>query len=70
MKEAAEQVINYAFQTLQFQKIIACTRNRNQNSTMLLTKFNFLQSEETDKENPDLTVFTLTHSHWQINKIV
>ena len=61
MKEATEKVIDYAFQTLQFQKIIAFTHNGNQNSTKLLTKFNFLQSLETDKENPDFNIFTLTH---------
>ena len=60
MKEAAEKVIDYAFQTLQFQKIIAFTHNGNQSSTKLLTKFNFLQSQETDKENSDFNIFTLT----------
>ncbi|MES2652642.1 MAG: GNAT family N-acetyltransferase [Bacteroidota bacterium] len=63
MKEAIEKVIHYAFQTLQFQKIVAFTHNGNQNSTKLLAKFNFLQSEEADKENPDLNIFILTHSH-------
>jgi ribosomal-protein-alanine N-acetyltransferase len=63
MKEATAEVIDYAFQTLQFQKIVAFTHNGNQNSTKLLTKFNFLQSKEADKENPDLMFFTLTHSH-------
>ncbi len=63
MKEATEEVIRYAFQTLQFQKIVAFTHSGNQNSTKLLAKFNFLQSEEADKENPDLNIFTLTHSH-------
>jgi [ribosomal protein S5]-alanine N-acetyltransferase len=66
MKEAAEVVIDYAFQTLQFKKIVAFTHNRNQNSTKLLTKFNFLQSNEADKENPDFNVFTLTHSNGQL----
>lgn len=61
MKEATGKVIDYAFQTLQFQKIIAFTHNGNKNSTKLLTKFNFLQSPETDKENPDFNIFTLTH---------
>lgn len=60
MKEATEKVIDYAFKTLQFQKIIAFTHNENQNSTKLLTKFNFLQSLEANKENPDITIFTLT----------
>ncbi|MBB2147224.1 GNAT family N-acetyltransferase [Pedobacter sp. LMG 31464] len=60
MKEAIEAVIDYAFQTLQFQKIVAFTHNENQGSTKLLTKFNFLPSKDADKENPDLTIFTLT----------
>ena len=63
MKEAIEQVIDYAFHALQFQKIVASTHHRNQSSTKLLTKFNFLQSQDADKENPDLNIFTLTHSH-------
>ena len=63
MKEAAEKVIDYAFQILQFQKIIASTHNGNQRSTKLLTKFNFIRSIEPDKENPDLNIFTLTHSN-------
>jgi [ribosomal protein S5]-alanine N-acetyltransferase len=61
MKEAIEEVIDYAFQTLQFQKIVAVTHSGNQRSTKLLTKFNFLQSLETDNENPDFNIFTLTH---------
>lgn len=63
MKEATEKVINYAFQTLQFQKIVAFTHNENQNSTKLLTKFNFLQSKEVNQENPDFNILTLTNSH-------
>jgi [ribosomal protein S5]-alanine N-acetyltransferase len=65
MKEAAEKVIDYAFQTLQFQKIVAITHKENQNSTKLLTKFNFLQSKEADKENPDCNIFTLTYLNWR-----
>ena len=61
MKEATERVIDYAFQTLQFQKITAFTHNGNLNSTKLLTKLNFLQSLETGKENSDFNIFTLTH---------
>jgi ribosomal-protein-alanine N-acetyltransferase len=61
MKEAAQVVIDYAFQTLKFRKILAFTHYDNRNSTKLLTKFNFVKSEETDKENPDLNIFTLTH---------
>lgn len=60
MTEAIKEVINYAFQTLKFQKIVAVTHNENQQSTKLLTKFNFLQSEEIIEESPDLTTFALT----------
>ncbi|WP_281240090.1 GNAT family N-acetyltransferase [Flavobacterium praedii] len=60
MKEAAQVVIDYAFHTLKFQKILAVTHYDNQNSTKLLTKFNFVKSNETDVENPDLNIFTLT----------
>ena len=62
MKEAGGKVIDYAFQTLQFQKIIAFTHNGNQSSTKLLKKFNFIKSIEADKENSDFNIFTLTHS--------
>ena len=63
MKEAAGKVIDYAFQTLQFQKIVAFTHNGNHNSTKLLTKLGFIRSIEEDKENPDFSVFTLTPSN-------
>jgi len=61
MKEAMGLVIDYVFQTLKFENIVAFTHHHNQNSTKLLTKFNFIKSSETDKENPDLDIFTLTH---------
>jgi ribosomal-protein-alanine N-acetyltransferase len=60
MKEAAQVVIGFVFQTLKFKKIVAFTHYENQNSTNLLLKLNFVKSLETDKENPDLTMFTLT----------
>jgi [ribosomal protein S5]-alanine N-acetyltransferase len=66
MKEATKEVIDYVFQTLQFQKIVAFTHNENQHSTKLLTKFNFLQSLETNKENPDFNIFTLTNINSQL----
>lgn len=62
MKEAAEKVIDYAFHTLQLQKIEAFTHNGNQHSTNLLLKFGFKRSTEADKENPDYTIYTLTNS--------
>ena len=60
MKEAVQVVIDYVFQTLKFKKIFAFTHYENQNSTKLLLKFNFEKSIETNKENPDLHVFTLS----------
>jgi len=59
MKEAAQRVIDYVFQTLKFKKILAFTHYENQNSTKLLLKLNFVKSTETDKENPNLNIFTL-----------
>lgn len=63
MKEAVEEVIAYAFQTLKFQKIVAFTHKENQSSAKLLMKFNFLQSPETNQHNPDYHIFTLTPVH-------
>lgn len=60
MKKATQVVIDYVFQTLNFKKILAVTHCDNQNSTNLLTKFNFVKSIENDKENPNLNIFTLT----------
>ena len=60
MKEATEIVTNYVFKTLKFKKILAFTHYQNQNSTNLLLKLNFVKSLETDKENPNLNIFTLT----------
>ncbi|MEJ5996437.1 GNAT family N-acetyltransferase [Pedobacter sp. Du54] len=62
MKEAIEVVINYAFQTLKVHKIVAFTHNENLNSTKLLTKVNFVKSKETDTQNPNFSIFTLTLS--------
>jgi [ribosomal protein S5]-alanine N-acetyltransferase len=60
MQEAVKTVINFVFHTLKFKKILAFTHYENQHSTNLLLKFNFLKSIEADKENPSLTIFTLT----------
>ena len=59
MKEAVQVVIDFVFQTLRFKKISAFTHYENQNSTNLLLKFNFVKSIETDKENPNLNIYTL-----------
>jgi len=60
MREAVKAVIDYVFQTLDLTNILAVTHCDNQNSTNLLTKFNFVKSIENDKENPDLNIFSLT----------
>jgi len=60
MQEALQTVINFVFQTLKLKKIIAHTHPENLKSTNLLLKFNFIKSIETNKENTNLTVFTLT----------
>lgn len=59
MKEATKKVIDYAFDTMKFQKIIAHTHHENQQSTKLLQRLKFIQSKEADKENPDCSIFTL-----------
>ncbi|WP_353181767.1 GNAT family N-acetyltransferase [Parapedobacter lycopersici] len=61
MREAAQVVIDYVFQALKFKKIHAFTHNRNQHSTNLLLKLNFVKSTETHKENSNLNIFTLHH---------
>jgi ribosomal-protein-alanine N-acetyltransferase len=61
MKEATGKVIDYAFQTLQFEKIVAFTHKANQPSTKLLSKCSFLPSKEADKENADFNIYTLSN---------
>jgi [ribosomal protein S5]-alanine N-acetyltransferase len=58
-KEATEKVINYAFQTMKFQKITAFTHNENSNSIKLLEKLSFTKSIKADEENLDFDIFTL-----------
>ena len=60
MKEAAKAVLDYATHTLKFKKVIAFTHHDNHNSTKLLTKLNFVGSQETNKDNPNLSIFTFT----------
>ena len=54
MKEAAEKVIDYAFNTIKVKKIEAFFHRDNQRSIKLLEKFSFRNSNEPDKTNPDL----------------
>lgn len=60
MKEAVAGVIDFVFQVLKLQKIVATIHIYNKQSMNLLLRFNFEKSIETDKENPNLAVFILT----------
>jgi ribosomal-protein-alanine N-acetyltransferase len=62
MKEAAEKIIDYAFNTIKVQKIEAFVHRDNQSSIKLLEKFSFRHSNEPDKTNPELTCYHLTNS--------
>ena len=62
MKEAAQKVIDYAFNTIQVQKIEAFIHRDNQNSIKLLEKLSFSNSNEPDKIDPELVCFHLTNS--------
>ena len=62
MKEAVEKVIDYAFKTIKVQKIEAFLHRDNQSSINLLEKFSFKNSNEPDKENPELICYHLTNS--------
>lgn len=62
MTEAAERVIKYAFQTIGVQRIEAFTHKGNSNSTKLLEKLAFIKSTESEKENFDINIYTLTNS--------
>nr|WP_199162695.1 GNAT family N-acetyltransferase [Elizabethkingia sp. ASV34] len=60
MTEAVQTVIDYVFYTLKLKKILAVTHYKNQSSTNLLLKFDFVKSIETYKEDPELNIFTLS----------
>jgi len=62
MREAAEKVIDYAFNTIKVKKIEAFLHRNNQSSIKLLEKFSFGNSNEFDKTNPDLICYHLTNS--------
>jgi ribosomal-protein-alanine N-acetyltransferase len=59
MKEAAEKVIDYAFNTIKVQKIEAIFDRDNQRSVNLLEKLLFRNSDESDKTNPALICYYL-----------
>jgi ribosomal-protein-alanine N-acetyltransferase len=60
MKEAAEKVIDYAFNTIKVKKIEAFLHRDNQRSVNLLEKFLFRNADEPDKINPELICYHLT----------
>ena len=62
MKEAAEKVIEYAFNTIKVQKIEAFLHRDNQRSIKLLEKFSFRNSNEPDMASPELICYHLTNS--------
>ena len=62
MKEAAEKVIDYAFNTIKVQKIEAIFHRDNRNSIKLLEKLSFRDSNESDKTAPDLICYYLKNS--------
>jgi ribosomal-protein-alanine N-acetyltransferase len=61
MKEAAEKVIDYAFNTIKVQKIEAFLHRDNQRSIKLLEKLSFRNSNEPDSTNSELICYNLTN---------
>ena len=59
MKEAAEKVIDYAFNIIKVQKIEAVPHRDNKNSITLLEKLSFKNSNEYDKTTPELVCYYL-----------
>jgi len=62
MKEAAEKVIDYAFNTIKVQKIEAFLHRDNQRSIKLLEKLSFRDSNKPDVTNPELICCYLINS--------
>jgi ribosomal-protein-alanine N-acetyltransferase len=62
MKEAAEKVIDYAFNRIQVRKIEAFLHRDNQKSIKLLEKLLFSNSNEPVKTDAELVCFHLTNS--------
>jgi len=67
MREATEKVIEYAFYTLQVQKIEAFSHRDNQSSLKLLEKFSFMNSNEPGMTNPELICYHLINSSDKFN---
>jgi [ribosomal protein S5]-alanine N-acetyltransferase len=60
MKEAAEKVIDYAFNTIKVKKIEAFLHRDNARSVNLLEKLLFRNSNKPDQLNPELICYHLT----------
>jgi ribosomal-protein-alanine N-acetyltransferase len=65
MSEALKKIIKYGFMEIELQSIEAYTHKKNDNSTKLLQKYNFIRdAEQIDKENTDNIIFTLSKHNW------
>ena len=59
MKEAAQKVIDYAFNSIFIECIEAYTHQKNKSSTKLLEKLGFVASQEPSMENSELCCYFL-----------
>lgn len=62
MREAVKKVIDYAFNTIGVQKIEASLHRDNQPSIKLLEKVLFKNTNQHDKENPELISYNLPNA--------
>jgi ribosomal-protein-alanine N-acetyltransferase len=60
MQEAVKRVIDFAFEKLKLNKILAFTHSENEQSSKLLLKLNFVKATENVIENPNLTMYIST----------
>ena len=66
MKEAAEKVVDYAFNTIKVQEIEAIFHRDNQRSINLLEKLLFRNSIEAENANPELICYHLTNPSFKL----